>query len=199
MSLCLQWAMLHQPHVTHQAPAAPHLSNETHHTAQQCLYQHRYATEQLISAFQTVIFQKLLHCTYQWAFNIKNLSSWLKKNKMQLVLISFKMLCRHASTERQQGVLLLSVHVGALQTCLPMKAAVETHVTNKYFCCSAQALSSAHSIKKKKIHLLRSGGVPMQRRTKEVINIWICVIFTISYPNVGDVSTPWCDPEIGIP
>lgn len=39
----------------------------------------------------------------------------------------------------------------------------------------------------------------MQSRTEEIINIWICVIFTMSYPNVGDVSTPWRDPEIGIP
>lgn len=69
---------------------------------------------------------------------------------MQLVLISVKILCRNASTERQQGALLLSVCVGALQTCSPMKAAVETHVTNKYFCWGAQAFSSAHSIKKKK-------------------------------------------------
>lgn len=68
---------------------------------------------------------------------------------MQLVLISFKILCRNADTEGQQGVLLLSVHVGALQICSPMKAAVETHVTNKYFCCSAPAFISAHSIKKK--------------------------------------------------
>lgn len=71
---------------------------------------------------------------------------------MQLVLISFQIFCRNAGTERQLGVLLLSVHVGALQTCLPMKAAVETHVMNKYFCCSAPAFTSAHSIKKKAIY-----------------------------------------------